>query len=231
MTLIADATQPASRATAPAESGFADSGGVRIAYEVFGQGEETILFLPPWSIVHSRFWKAQVPYLARHFRVVTYDPRGNGRSDRPDSPADYGPQKDAEDAIAVLDATGTPRCVFVAHCAIAGGALLLAADHPERVAGAVFMSPALPITPPRPERTGHSFEAELPEYVDWQKTNRHYWEQDFRGFLEFFFGRCLPEPHSRSSSRTPSPGASTARRRRSCPRSRRPTPTSPRRAS
>ncbi len=32
MTLIADATQPASRATAPAESGFADSGGVRIAY-------------------------------------------------------------------------------------------------------------------------------------------------------------------------------------------------------
>ena len=196
MALVADATQPASRATAPTESGFADSGGVRIAYEVFGQGEETVLLLPPWSIAHSRFWKAQVPYLARHFRVVTSDPRGNGRSDRPDSPADYGPWKDAEDAVAVLDATGTPRCVFVAHCAIAGGALLLAADHPERVAGAVFMSPALPITPARPERTGHSFEAELPEYVDWQKTNRHYWEQDFRGFLEFFFGRCLPEAHS-----------------------------------
>ncbi len=51
---------------------------------------ETLLLLPPWSIVHSRFWKLQVPYLARHFRVITFDGRGNGRSDRPDSAADYG---------------------------------------------------------------------------------------------------------------------------------------------
>jgi pimeloyl-ACP methyl ester carboxylesterase len=196
MRLTADAAHPASRALSPRESGYADSGGVRIGYEVFGQGEETLLFLPPWSIVHSRFWKAQVPYLARHFRVVTFDPRGNGRSDRPDSPAGYGPHKDAADAVAVLDATGTPRCVFVAHCAIAGGALLLATDHPERVAGAVFMTPALPISPPRPERTGNDFEAVLPHYDGWAKANRHYWEQDFRGYLEFFFGRGLPEPHS-----------------------------------
>jgi pimeloyl-ACP methyl ester carboxylesterase/predicted glycosyltransferase len=196
MTLIEDATQPASRALAPTESGFADSGGVRIGYEVFGQGEETLLFLPPWSIVHSRFWKAQVPYLARHFRVVTYDPRGNGRSDRPDSPADYGPHAEVEDALAVLDATGIPRCVFVAHCAIAGGALLLAADHPERVAGAVFMSPALPISPPRPERTGFNFWEPREDYEGWAKANRHYWEQDFPGYLEFFFGRGLPEAHS-----------------------------------
>ena len=86
--------------------------------------------------------------------------------------------------------------MFVAHCAIAGGALLLAADHPERVVGAVFMSPALPITPPRPERTGNAFEAVLDHYEGWAKSNRHYWEQDFRGYLEFFFGRGLPEPHS-----------------------------------
>jgi predicted glycosyltransferase/pimeloyl-ACP methyl ester carboxylesterase len=145
MTLIADAAHPASRALSPHESGYADSGGVRIGYEVFGQGEETLLLLPPWSIVHSRFWKAQVPYLARHFRVVTFDPRGNGRSDRPDS---------------------------------------------------AFMTPALPISPPRPERTGNDFEAVLPHYEGWAKSNRHYWQQDFRGYLEFFFGRGVPEPHS-----------------------------------
>ena len=196
MTLIADAAHPASRALSPHESGYADSGGVRIGYEVFGQGEETLLLLPPWSIVHSRFWKAQVPYLARHFRVITFDPRGSGRSDRPDTPAGYGPHKDAADAIAVLDTTGTPRCVFVAHCAIAGGALLLATEHPERVVGAVFMTPALPISPPRPERTGNDFEAVLPHYEGWAKSNRHYWQQDFRGYLEFFFGRGVPEPHS-----------------------------------
>ena len=73
----------ASRAAEPRESGYADVDGVRIAYDVYGEGEETLLLLPPWAISHSRYWKAQVAYLARHFRVVTFDARGNGRSDRP----------------------------------------------------------------------------------------------------------------------------------------------------
>jgi pimeloyl-ACP methyl ester carboxylesterase/predicted glycosyltransferase len=196
MSVVADTAQAASRALLPAESGFAESNGVRVAYEVFGQGEETILLLPPWSIIHSRFWKLQVPYLARHFRVVTFDPRGNGRSDRPETAADYGPNAEADDALAVLDATGTARCVMVAHCAGAGGALLLAADHAERIAAAIFMTPALPLTPPLPERTGFRFDEERPEYEGWAKSNRHYWEEDFRGYLEFFFGRCFPEPRS-----------------------------------
>ena len=36
----------------------------------------------------------------------------------------------------------------------------------------------------------------LAEYEGWAKTNRHYWDQDYRGYLEFFFGRCFDEPHS-----------------------------------
>ena len=47
-----------------------------------------------------------------------------------------------------------------------------------------------------PERTGHSFDAVLPEYEGWAKTNRHYWARDFRDYLEFFFARCFSEPHS-----------------------------------
>ena len=54
-----------------------------IAYEVYGSGEPTILLLPSAPIVHSRQWKGQVPYLSRRHRVVTYDGRGNGASDRP----------------------------------------------------------------------------------------------------------------------------------------------------
>ena len=199
MALVADTAAPAvpaSRALAPAESGFVERGGVRVGYEVFGEGEQTLLLLPPWAIIHSLFWKLQVPYLARYFRVVTFDARGNGRSDRPQSAGEYGPRVSAADALEVLDAVGAEDCVLVAHCGIAAGALLLAAEHPERVRAAVFMSPALPITPARPERTGLPFNEVLPTDEGWAKANRHYWARDFPGYLEFFFGRCYTEPHS-----------------------------------
>src|SRR6202030_2964629 len=54
------------RARYPDQEGFVERDGVKIFYEVFGTGEPTVLLLPTWSIVHSRIWKAQVPYLARH---------------------------------------------------------------------------------------------------------------------------------------------------------------------
>ena len=190
--IVTDVIEP-SRALQPQQSGFADVDGVRIAYEVFGDGEETLLLLPPWAINHSRFWKAQVPYLARHFRVVTFDPRGNGRSDRPDSP--YGPRATEQDALAVLDAAGVEHCVLVVHCGPAPAGLLLA-QPADRVRGALFIAPALPLTPPLPERTGHSFDADLPSYEGWARANRHSWARDYRGYLEFFFGRCFSEPHS-----------------------------------
>ena len=83
--------------------------GVRIFWERYGDGERTVLLLPTWSVVHSRFWKMQIPYLARHFRVVTFDGRGNGRSDRPAGAEANSTDEFAADALAVMDATGTER--------------------------------------------------------------------------------------------------------------------------
>ncbi len=82
---------------------------------MFGPGHAgpTILLLTSWAIVHSRQWKAQVPYLARHHRVITVAGRGNGRADRPRDPAAYLDREYVADAIAVLDATGTDRAVIV----------------------------------------------------------------------------------------------------------------------
>src|SRR6201999_310072 len=83
MTII-EAPREQTRARYPDQDGYVERDGVRIFYEVYGAGEQTILLLPTWSIIHSRHWKAQIPYLARHFRVVTFDGRGNGRADRPE---------------------------------------------------------------------------------------------------------------------------------------------------
>ena len=73
------------RARYPDTEGFVERDGVKVAYEVFGSGPQALVFVPIDPLVHSRAWKAQVPYLAREFQVITIDPRGNGRSDRPGS--------------------------------------------------------------------------------------------------------------------------------------------------
>src|SRR6187402_161106 len=101
------------RARQPDEDGYVERDGVKLAYEVFGTGDPTVLLMPTWSIVHSRFWKLQIPYLARHFRVVTFDGRGCGRSDRPVRAEAYADAEFAADAVAVLDATNTDRAVLV----------------------------------------------------------------------------------------------------------------------
>jgi pimeloyl-ACP methyl ester carboxylesterase len=184
------------RARFPDEEGYVEREGVRIFYEVFGTGEPTVLLLPTWSIIHSRFWKAQVAYLARHCRVVTFDGRGNGRSSRPDDAAAYADHEFAADALAVMTATNTEKAALVSLSRGARWALLLAAEHPERVTGAVFIGPSLPISSVTPARVTYSFHDVLDTEEGWAKFNRHYWLKDYHGFLEFFFSQCFTEPHS-----------------------------------
>lgn len=185
------------RAAYPHTTGFVERDGVHVFYEVYGSGEPTILLLPTWSIIHSRLWKLQIPDLARRFRVVAFDPRGNGRSDRPPRAEAYAETEFAADALAVMDATGTERAVLVSLSMGAQRGLLVASDHPERVAGAVFIGPALPLTRRAPERDPvDEFTERLDNDEGWAKHNSHYWRRDYRGFLEFFFGECFSEAHS-----------------------------------
>jgi pimeloyl-ACP methyl ester carboxylesterase len=184
------------RARYPVQEGFVERGDVRIFYEVFGTGEPTVLLLPTWSIFHSRLWKAQVPYLARHCRVITFDGCGNGRSSRPASADAYSDREFAADALAVMDATATQQAVLVSLSLGACWALLLAAEYPERVAGAVFICPALPLGPSHPQRMVYSFDDVLETDEGWAKYNRYSWLKDYRGFLEFFMSQIFTEPHS-----------------------------------
>ena len=184
------------RARYPDDSGHVERDGVRVVYEVYGEGEPTFLLLPTWSIIHSRQWKAQIPFLAREHRVVTFDGRGNGRSDRPAASEAYDEREFALDALAVLDATATGRAVIVGYSLGAPRGLILAAEHPERVSGAVFIGPAYSGGgEPLPERV-MPWEEELDTDEGWAKYNRHYWLRDYRGFLEFFFAKLFREPHS-----------------------------------
>ena len=190
---LSTGTREQTRARYPDESGYVERDGVNLHYEVYGSGEPTVFLLPTWSIIHSRHWKMQIPYLARHCRVLTFDGRGNGRSDRPES--GYHEREFAADALAVMDATATEKAVLVSLSLGAQRALLLGAEHPERVEGSVFICPAVSLGKLPAGRTPR-FDDELDSYDDWDKYNRHYWLKDYRGFLEFFFSKMFTEPHS-----------------------------------
>ena len=183
------------RARYPDEEGYVERDGVRVFYEVYGEGGPTVLFVPPWSIVHSRCWKMQIPYFARHGRVVAFDPRGNGRSDRPANSDAYTETEFAADALAVLDATGTEQAFVFTLSLGAERTLILAAEHPDRIRGIVFIAPSIGLEPPHPYRRSPFAE---PQETDegWAKYNVDYWRGDYPGFVEFFMSQCATDPHS-----------------------------------
>ena len=190
-----------SRARYPDREGFVERDGQRLFYEVYGEGEETVFLIPTWSLIHSRHWKMQIPYFARHFRVLAMDGLGNGRSDRCQDPARYDPGEFARDCLAVMDASGTDRAVMVALSRGAQFLLELARLAPDRVAGAAFVGPLFPYTPSQwslllHPRLASMFERPAPFYRWWGRINAVHWRRDYAGFCEWFISRCLPEPHS-----------------------------------
>src|SRR6185369_5207032 len=117
----------------PVRDGFIERKGVKSWYAVYGESGPWIAFAPIFQIAHTQMLKATVPYLAQHFRVVTMDGRGNGRSDRPRGQAAYTFDEYYGDFVAVLDAAGADRLAVVGISATAMTALRLAAYQPERV--------------------------------------------------------------------------------------------------
>src|SRR5580765_5806970 len=185
------------RAREPDAAGHIARSGIRVGYEVFGSGEPTIVFPPLDPVLYSVAWQAQVTYLARFGRVVTIDPRGNGRSDRPEDPAAYADTEFAADTVAVLDRLAIGRAVLVGICTSAWTAALVATAHPDRVSGIVALSPYAPfLTPPWPDRTVYEFDSVPDTDQGWARQTKSYYQKDYRGFLEFFATQILPEPHS-----------------------------------
>jgi pimeloyl-ACP methyl ester carboxylesterase len=151
----------------------------RIFYQVTGSATSDVVLLPPcYPIVHGRMWKLQVPYLARRFRVVTLDFRGNGRSDRPalgyDFDTVYG------DLSAVLEAAARPPFALVGYSCSNMLAVRYVTEHPDRVSHFVMLSPEY--SQPIPEPFDEKF---APPIL-----------RDYDGYLRRFYTAMYPEPHS-----------------------------------
>lgn len=157
----------------PAREGFVDRDGVKVWYAVWGDSGPWIAFAPSFQIVHSQMLKGAVPYLAQHFRVVTTDARGNGRSDRPLGQAAYSFDHFYADFVAVLDAAAADRVALVGISAGAMTVLRLAAEQPQRVthvvtAGGFADSLAHDDKIARRlKMEGELLRSDWPAYIDW----------------------------------------------------------------
>ena len=184
------------RAKLPDKDGFVERDGVRIHYEVYGRGPQTMVFLPPWSIVHARVYKAQLPYFSERFRCIAYDGRGNGRSDRPDEVAAYSLENNVADALAVMDATAAGQAILVGLSFGGLLACIVAAHHPERAKAVILAGTAAIIGPTHPHMSQKHFVARQESFEGWNKYNRAHWLEDYPDFAEHFVRNIFTEPHS-----------------------------------
>lgn len=116
--------------------GFARAGGHRLHYAREGAGP--VRFLCLHGLVDDlAVWDRLVPGLAERGGVLRFDQRGHGRSEAPPGPCTRSDL--ARDALAVLDAAGTQRALWIGHSMGGVVALQAALDHPERVAGLVLI--------------------------------------------------------------------------------------------
>ena len=119
--------------------------GLHIGYQVFGSGPYDLVFIDVLSNVDAGWdipsWAAALRAFGQHARVIQFDRRGLGVSDRPASPHDQALELAVDDLRAVLDAVGSTRPIiygFFWGCAVA---LLSAASTPDLVAGLVLHAP------------------------------------------------------------------------------------------
>ena len=123
------------------ETRYARSGDVMIAYQVVGEGPFDLVFTPGivshvelgWEVPG---WSALLRGLAEHARVLVFDKRGTGLSDRVAGAATL--EERSDDIRAVMDAAGSERAALMGVSEGVPMSVVFAASHPERVSALVL---------------------------------------------------------------------------------------------
>lgn len=121
--------------------------GTALRYELTGSADRTLV------LVHEmggtlESWDGVLPALSNTWRVLRYDVRGAGMSEKISAPVTFDTM--ADDLAALLDALGIHTPVALAGCAVGAGiALRFTTRFPHRVAALVAMAPATAVAPER----------------------------------------------------------------------------------
>lgn len=115
----------------------------RLEFTEYGAGERWLVLLPAPLMSRRMHHRLARTIAAAGHHVLTLDPLGHGRSDRPDDPHAYSVAEFAEQVVVLLDACGADRAVVGGTSLGADVALTVAVRHPERVAGVIAAAPLL----------------------------------------------------------------------------------------
>ena len=123
---------------------YARSGDIHLAYQVIGDGPRDVVLVLDWASQLEAIWEQPfireiVNYLNRFARVLWFDMRGIGLSDRIAHEA-VAAEDWVEDVFAVMDAAHSDRATLIAHGHAVQMALMSAATHPHRVDSLVLIN-------------------------------------------------------------------------------------------
>lgn len=160
---------------------YARSGGVAIAYQVIGDGPQTLVYSPPVTNLYSLWQLPQVESFLRRLaevaRLVVFNPRGTGLSDRPPN---VTLESRMDDLRAILDAIECPRATIYGAHTSANVCALFAATYPERCDRLALFFPVARVL--RSEANPYGMTED--ELLEWMRETRESWGD--RAFLEAF---------------------------------------------
>jgi proline-specific peptidase len=117
---------------------FAETNGIKLHYEIHGeQNDEPLILVSGWTL-KKEMWLAQVPAFEKQYKVITFDNRGSGKSDRPDK--HYTMEMFAEDLAGLMDALKIEKAHMMGYAL--GGMILqkFALRYPDRVKKLVLLN-------------------------------------------------------------------------------------------
>ena len=108
---------------------YIEANGINLYYEVHGEGYPVVLISGLGS--QGQSWDTQVPIYSKHYKVVVFDNRGAGKSDKPSAP--YTTEQMADDTAALMDALSIDEAHIVGKSMGGMVAQWLAIKYPEKV--------------------------------------------------------------------------------------------------
>ncbi len=143
--------------------------GVNINYQVEGQGEPLVMIMG-FSATRSG-WIRQTPFFKKYYRVITFDSRGAGRSDKPPGP--HSTRMMTDDTLGLMDLLRIEKAHVMG--ASIGGMIAqeLAINYPERVMKLILDLCQSGRNKRRYSRTSHFTDSSS---AFWPRSRRDSWE-------------------------------------------------------